>query len=121
MLGHRDVTSTRRYAKLADEALIYALRDREGGEDSSPACPPRESREENINGKQYVDGGGGGNRTRVRMASNQRVYVRSPRSNSGGAVARSWRNPHPISTWISSPDTAEKRSETSLLMTPATP
>ncbi|MBW2499067.1 MAG: hypothetical protein JRF61_17440 [Deltaproteobacteria bacterium] len=49
MMGHRDVTSTRRYAKLADEALIYALRDREGGEDLSPACPPGESDEENIN------------------------------------------------------------------------
>jgi antitoxin ParD1/3/4 len=49
MLGHRDVTSTRRYAKLADEALIYALRDRQGGEDLSPACPPGESGKKNIN------------------------------------------------------------------------
>jgi len=49
MMGHRDVTSTRRYAKLADEALIYALRDREGEEDLSPACPPGEFDEENIN------------------------------------------------------------------------
>jgi integrase len=52
MLGHRDVTSTRRYAKLADEALVYALRDRrvpQEGEDLSPACPPGESGDENIN------------------------------------------------------------------------
>jgi hypothetical protein len=42
MMGHRDVTSTRRYAKLADEALMYALRDREGGEDLSPRRIRRE-------------------------------------------------------------------------------
>jgi hypothetical protein len=42
MLGHRDVTSTRRYAKLADEAPVYALRDRGGGEDLSPRRIRRE-------------------------------------------------------------------------------
>jgi hypothetical protein len=49
MLGHRDFTSTRRYAKLADEPPIDALRDREGDEDLSPASPPGESGEENGN------------------------------------------------------------------------
>ncbi len=48
MLGHRDVTSTRRYAKLAEEALVYALRDRDRGEDLSPACPSGESGEKNL-------------------------------------------------------------------------
>jgi hypothetical protein len=43
MLGHRDVASTRCYAKLGDDALIYALRSREAspnGDVLSPACPP---------------------------------------------------------------------------------
>jgi hypothetical protein len=43
LLGHRDVASTRCYAKLGDDALIYALRSREAspnGDVLSPACPP---------------------------------------------------------------------------------
>src|SRR5262249_11753703 len=39
-------------------------------------------------------GGGGGNRTRVRMVSGQRVYVRSFRSISGGPVAETRRSAH---------------------------
>ncbi len=65
-------------------------------------------------------GGGGGNRTRVRMASNGRVYVRSPRPDSGYGSREVPENRAPISTSISPPDTAEKRSEASPLMTPAT-
>jgi len=45
MLGHRAGTSTRRRARLAQEALIYAPRDREGGE----ALSPGESEEKGIN------------------------------------------------------------------------
>jgi hypothetical protein len=37
-------------------------------------------------------GGGGGNRTRVRMVSGQRVYVRSFRPLSVGPVAETWRS-----------------------------
>ena len=39
-------------------------------------------------------GGGGGNRTRVRMVSGQRVYVRSFRPISVGPVAETWRSAH---------------------------
>ena len=56
-------SSTRRYAKLADEALIYALRDREVTPEGN-SLSPRRIRREKPQRKQYVDGGGGGNRTR---------------------------------------------------------
>ena len=52
MLGHRDVASTRRYAVLGDEALVYVLRPRDvtpKGESLSPACPPGESGEKDPN------------------------------------------------------------------------
>ncbi len=54
-------------------------------------------------------GGGGGNRTRVRMASGQRVYVRSLRSFSMRPVAETGVAAS-SSTWFSSPATAEQRS-----------
>jgi len=40
MLGHRDVTSTQRYPKLADEALVYALRDRRVANERARIFPP---------------------------------------------------------------------------------
>ena len=57
----------------------------------SPEFPPSVFAVSEVAGIKSKNGGGGGNRTRVRMASNKRVYVRSPRSNSGEAVARSGR------------------------------
>jgi len=59
LLGHRDARSTRRYARLADEALVDAIRPRCG----SPAKPAEKAAEES-GGR----GGGGGNRTRRRAA-----------------------------------------------------
>jgi hypothetical protein len=34
LLGHRDARSTRRYARLADEALVQAIRPRRGDTES---------------------------------------------------------------------------------------
>ena len=49
-------------------------------------------------------GGGGGNRTRVRMASNGRVYVCSPCLISGVSAART-EQALPSYIWVSLPDT----------------
>jgi len=65
------------------------------------------------------DGGGGGNRTRVRMASSQRVYVCRSRSISARPVTAPG-EVAPRPTWFSPPVTAGRRPGTSLLMTPAT-
>ncbi len=54
-------------------------------------------------------GGGGGNRTRVRMASNQRVYVRSLRSVSARIVSETGVS-EPSSVWFSPPATTKRRS-----------
>jgi site-specific recombinase XerD len=43
LLGHRDARSTRRYARLADEALVAAIRPR-CGSNVDPAANPREKR-----------------------------------------------------------------------------
>jgi hypothetical protein len=42
MPGHRDVGSARRYAVLTEEALIYALKDREVTPIAAAACPSGE-------------------------------------------------------------------------------
>jgi len=52
MLGHRDVASTRRYAVLGDDALVYVLRPEKGApktDSLSPACPPGENGNQNFN------------------------------------------------------------------------
>ncbi len=67
----------------------------------------------------HKDGEGGGNRTRVRMVSSQRVYVRSLRSISARRVTET-RDVGPRQTWFSSPVAVCQRPGTSLLMTPAT-
>jgi len=69
-------------------------------------------------GYQGDSGGGGGNRTRVRMASSWRVYVRRRRSISARRVAASG-GAGPSSVWFSSPGTTGGVPGTSLLMTPA--
>ena len=65
------------------------------------------------------DGGGGGNRTRVRMASSQRVYVCSSRPISAVPVTRT-REATAQADMILVPGTVCQRPGTSLLMTPAT-
>ena len=51
MLGHADPRSTRRYAQLADSALVQALRPRRATPDAvilSPACRQEELAEKGI-------------------------------------------------------------------------
>ena len=51
MLGHADPRSPRRYAQLADSALVEVLRPRHETPDSvilSPACPRAEIAEEGL-------------------------------------------------------------------------
>ena len=113
-LGHADVRSTRRYARLADGALLEVLRPPRGADGARGARAPKKALQ-----KQGVGGGGGGNRTRVRMASSQRVYVRRFRSISARSVTEPGEGA-PRQTWFSLPDAACQRSGASLLMTPAT-
>jgi len=120
-LGHADVRSTRRYARLADAALIDVLpaagrRSRE--RNLSRTCPAPDQASSKYP-KKRENGGGGGNRTRVRMASRKRVYVRRPCSISATRVAGTG-DVRPSPTSVSLPITAEQRSGASLLMTPAT-
>jgi len=60
-LGHADVRSTRRYARMADGALLEVLRPPRGADGARGA-----KRLEKALPKQRVGGGGGGNRTRHR-------------------------------------------------------
>jgi len=113
-LGHADVRSTRRYARLADSALLDVLRPTRGADGARGADSIEKPLQ--IRGE---SGGGGGNRTRVRMASGSRVYVRRSRSLSMRTVTR----PGEVAsspTSFSSPDTARRRPGTSPLMTLAT-
>ena len=43
LLGHRDVRSTRRYARLADEALVEAIRPRRGSDVDPTRRPQKKS------------------------------------------------------------------------------
>jgi hypothetical protein len=83
-LGHADVRSTRRYARMADSALLDVLRPPRGADGARGAKPSKKALQ-----KQRVNGGGGGNRTRVRMAPGQRVYVRRLRIISERAASKS--------------------------------
>jgi hypothetical protein len=60
LLGHRDARSTRSYARLADEALVAAIRPRCGSN-----VDPAANLGEKEPGKTERYGGGAGNRTRV--------------------------------------------------------
>ncbi len=60
-LGHADVRSTRRYARMADGALLEVLRPPRGADGARGAKAP-----ENPLQIRGVGGGGGGNRTRRR-------------------------------------------------------
>jgi len=62
-LGHADVRSTRRYARMADGALLEVLRPPRGADGARGAKPLKKALQ-----KQRVSGGGGGNRTRVRSS-----------------------------------------------------
>jgi integrase len=59
LLGHRDARSTRRYARLADQALVEAIRRRKCGSNVAPAKTGLAN-----SWNQRGNGGGGGNRTR---------------------------------------------------------
>ena len=61
---------------------------------------------------QWASGGGGGNRTRVRMVSDDRVYVRRLRSLSVRPVAKSG-GTGPSLTYLSPPATVRQRSGSS--------
>ena len=67
MLGHRDAASTRRYAMLGDDALVYALRPKEASPGGGGLSPGR-FRRINIEGFQRSNGGGGGNREPASLA-----------------------------------------------------
>ncbi len=115
-LGHADVRSTRRYAGMADRALLEVLRPPRGADGVQGAKAPRKPQQ-----NREVIGGGGGNRTRVRVMSDGRVYVCSPRSISGRPVAGTgggapWQNVDVAVRWR--PASGRRPS---LLMTPATP
>ena len=53
-LGHSDARSTRRYARMGDEALVSVLRDRRANDSSdlSPACLQPDSRSRNTANQQ---------------------------------------------------------------------
>jgi integrase len=74
-LGHADLRSTRRYAQLANQALLEVLRPRRGADEVRTRNRPKKPLR-----FRGVGGGGGGNRTRVRVASDERIYVRRCRS-----------------------------------------
>ena len=81
-LGHADVRSTRRYARMADGALLDVLRPPRGADGARGA-----KRAKNPEQLRRVDGGGGGNRTRRRSAEATgmaRVLL-------AGRVAAKWR------------------------------
>ena len=78
-----------------------------------PAFAPHLSRAEKA-GFQFIDwkrknGGGGGNRTRVRIASSQRVYVRSLRSISVAPVTQTGETATQLDN-VLAPDAAEQRA-----------
>jgi hypothetical protein len=78
-LGHADVRSTRRYARLADGALLEVLRPPRGADGARGA-----KRIEKGLQKQRVSGGGGGNRTRRNGATKSKKSGTSkPRSGRG--------------------------------------
>jgi integrase len=62
-LGHADVRSTRRYARMADGALLEVLRPPRGADGARGARASKKPKQNRM-----VSGGGGGNRTRVQAA-----------------------------------------------------
>jgi len=78
-LGHADVRSTRRYARMADGALLEVLRPPRGAEGARGARAMKKAAQ-----KQRFSGGGGGNRTRRKGRKKARQSRTSkPRSGRG--------------------------------------